>query len=253
MSDILEIARSGRILRLRLNRPDKRNALNAELCLALVRAMKEADADSTVGAIVLTASGPAFCAGMDITEVRPGDTEDVNLAHEQLFTIGARISKPLIGAVSGAALGGGTGLVANCHIAIASGRAAFGLTEIRLGLWPFLVFRAVAAAVGERRTLEMALTGRTFGAAEAKEIGLVHEVVPEADEQAMAVAEGIAATSPTAIRNGMTFVQDVRGRNWQEAGEIARRVRNQVFESADFREGLTAFREKRRPKWPSLG
>jgi enoyl-CoA hydratase/carnithine racemase len=149
-------------------------------------------------------------------------------------------------------LGGGVGLVANCHIAVASGRAVFGLTEIRLGLWPFLVFRAMVAAVGERRALEMALTGRTFGAVEAKAIGLVHEVAEDADEQAMAVAEGIAAASPTAIRNGMAFVREARGRSWQQAGEIARRVRNQIFESADFREGLDAFREKRNPKWPSL-
>src|SRR5689334_24347208 len=133
MSSILEIVRSGRVLEARLNRPDKRNALSAELCRELVSVIEDADHDAAIGAILLTANGPAFCAGMDLAEVRPGNSDEINRAHEQLFTIGARIAKPLIGAVAGAGLGGGTGLVANCHIAIASPRVAFGLTEIRLG------------------------------------------------------------------------------------------------------------------------
>jgi enoyl-CoA hydratase/carnithine racemase len=189
---------------------------------------------------------------MDLSEVRPGNSDEINLAHEQLFTLGARVTKPLIGAAQGPALGGGAGLVANCHIAIAGPQATFGLTEIRLGLWPFLIFRAVTAAIGERRTLEMALTGRIFGPPEAKEIGLIHEVAPDAGARARAVAESVASASPTSIRSGMSFAQQVRGRSWQEAGEIGRRIRNQVFESADFREGISAFREKRGPKWPSL-
>jgi enoyl-CoA hydratase/carnithine racemase len=252
MSDILEISRSGRVLSLRLNRPEKRNALNAELCRAIVRAVEDGDADHSVGAILLAANGPAFCAGMDLAEVRPGNSEEINLAHEQLFTLGARITTPLIGAIEGAALGGGAGLVANCHIALASPQATFGLTEIRLGLWPFLIFRSVTAAIGERRTLEMALTGRIVSPAEAKDIGLIHEVGENAAAHARVVAEAVAASSPTSIRSGMAFIQEVRGRNWQEAGEIGRRIRNQVFESADFREGISAFREKRGPKWPSL-
>jgi enoyl-CoA hydratase/carnithine racemase len=252
MSDILDISRSGRVLSLHLNRPDKRNALSAALCREIVRTVEDADSDNSIGAILLAANGPAFCAGMDLAEVRPGNSDEINLAHEQLFTLGARITKPLIAAVEGAALGGGVGLVANCHIAIASRHAGFGLTEIRLGLWPFLIFRAVTAAIGERRTLEMALTGRIFPAAEAKEVGLVHEVSQDAAAHALEVAVAVAAASPTSIRSGMAFVQQVRGRTWQEAGEIGRRIRNEVFESADFREGIAAFREKRGPKWPSL-
>jgi enoyl-CoA hydratase/carnithine racemase len=253
MSDILEISRIGRVLTLHLNRPDKRNALSAELCRQVVRALDDANTDAGIGAIVLAANGPAFSAGMDLAEVRPDEPEEMNLVHEQIFTAGARLEKPLIGAVAGPALGGGTGLVANCHIAVGAEHATFGLTEIRLGLWPFLVFRVVTAAVGERRALEMALTGRTIGAHEAREIGLLHEVSHDAAGRAHAIAEGIAASSPTAIRAGMAFVQEVRGRSWKEAGKIAARVRNEVFQSADFREGLLAFREKRRPKWPSEG
>jgi enoyl-CoA hydratase/carnithine racemase len=148
MSDILEILQEGHVLRLFLNRPDKRNALNAELCRALVDALEEADRDPGIGAILLSGRGKSFCAGMDLKEVVTDDPQELAELHDRLFTVGSRLGKPLIAAVQGAALAGGTGLVANCHIVIAAEDATFGLTEIRLGLWPFLVFRVVAMALG---------------------------------------------------------------------------------------------------------
>jgi enoyl-CoA hydratase/carnithine racemase len=252
MTDLLQSTLRGRVLHLSLNRPDKRNALNAELCRAIVGALEDADRDARVGAILLSGNGKSFCAGMDLTEVALGGVEEINRAHEQLFTVGARLTKPIVAAVHGSALAGGTGLVANCHIVVASEDATFGLTEIRLGLWPFLIYRAMTAAVGERRTVEMALTGRIVKAAEAREMGLVHEVAGDVLARATEVAETVAAFSPSAIRSGLAFVQQVRGRNWQEAGEIARQARGEVFASADFQEGLRAFREKSTPSWPSL-
>ena len=218
MSEVLQIHRDGRLLRIALDRPERRNALNLELCRELVQALEHADHDPAVGAILLCGNGKCFCAG----------------------------------AVQNAALAGGTGLVANCHVVIAREDAVFGLTEIRLGLWPFVVFRSVSAAVGERRSVELALTGRGFGAFEAKQMGLVHEVTPGLDERATEVATALANASPTAVASGLTFVQQVRGRDWKTAGEIARRIRNEVFESEDFREGLQAFLDKREAKWPSL-
>ena len=253
MGNHLESVRHGRVLRLSLNRPEKRNALNSDFGGELVDALEAAGSDPAIGAILLTANGKSFCAGMDLDEVAHNSTADLNVLHERLFTIGARLTTPLIAAVQGAALGGGTGLVANCHIVIAAPDATFGLTEIRLGLWPFLVYRAVAAALGERRTLEMSLTGRILGATQAREIGLAHEISENLENRAMEIAESVAAFSPTAIHNGMCFVQDVRGKDWVAAGEIARHVRDRVFVSPDFQEGIRAFREKRSPRWPSLG
>jgi enoyl-CoA hydratase/carnithine racemase len=253
MHNLLEIQQRGRVLRIALNRPEKRNALNRAMCMELVRVIEHAENDPAIGAILLAGNGKSFCAGMDLSEIGLGIPAELNHAHEQLFTLGARLAKPLVGAVHGASLGGGTGLVANCHVVIAGEHATFGLPEIRLGLWPFLVFRAVAAAAGERRTISMALTGWIFGAVEAREMGLVHEVSADVENRAMEVAREIAAWSPTSVRSGMTFVQEVRGLNWKEAGEVARRVRTETFESADFREGIQAFHEKRVPKWPSLG
>jgi enoyl-CoA hydratase/carnithine racemase len=250
---VLQKAQHGRVLLLTLDRPQKRNALNCQLCRGIVDAVEGAAHDSSVGAILLAANGPTFCAGMDLEEAAAGATDETNALHERLFTLGARSSKPLIASVRGAALGGGLGLVANCVIAIAEPGATFGLTEIRLGLWPFLVYRAVETALGERRTLELALTGRVFGSDESKGMGLVHEVVPDAEKRALEVAEIVAGFSPTAIRSGLEFVREARGKDWDEAGRIARRVRDRVFAGADFEEGLRAFREKRAARWPSLG
>jgi enoyl-CoA hydratase/carnithine racemase len=252
MAEILESSRHGRLLRLALNRPEKRNALNAQLCRALVHALETAERDPQIGAVLLTATGKHFCAGMDLSEVGTLASDEINASQEQLFTIGARLGKPLIGAVQGAALGGGMGLVANCHVVVASEDATFGLTEIRLGLWPFLVFRVLSMGLGERRAIELSLTGRIFGAQEARQIGLIHEVAADLENRAVHLATAIAESSPTAINSGLTFVQEVRGRDWQIAGEIARRIRDEVFESDDFAEGVRAFREKRAPRWPSL-
>jgi len=242
---LLEIATDGRVRRITLNRPEKRNALSAALCFELAETIEATDHDSDIGAIVLAANGSAFCAGMDLGEVRPDLEKEINDAHERIFTIGARVATPLVAAVQGPALGGGTGLVANCHIVIASEAATFGLTEIRLGLWPFLVYGAVESALGERRTVELALTGRILEAAEAWELGLVHEVTADADSRATAVARKVAGYSSTAIRTGLGFVQEVRGKSWRESAQVARRTRNQVFSSPDFLEAIREFREKR--------
>jgi enoyl-CoA hydratase/carnithine racemase len=191
---------------------------------------------------------------MDLAEIAEGlNSNMLNALHEQLFTSGARLEKPMVAAVEGPALGGGTGLVANCHVVVASGDATFGLTEIRLGLWPFLVFRAVSAALGERRSVELSLTGRLFPAPEARELGLVHEVSADAAGRAYEIALALSEASPTAIQNGLSFVHQVRGLPWDKAGEMARMVREDVFGSDDFAEGIRAFLEKRPPKWPSLG
>ena len=250
--NFLESERHGRILRLTLNRPEKANALNAQLCRDLVDTISHADRDMNIGAIVLSANGKTFCAGMDLEEAGSGQFVKINQVHEQLFTLYARMGKPMVAAVQGSALGGGTGLVANFHYVTCSEEARFGLTEIRLGLWPFLVSSAVTLAIGERRTVELALTGRIFGAAEAKEMGLVHEIAADPLPRAMEVAGQMANASPTAIRSGLEFIQEIRGKNWAASADIARRVRDEVFHSSDFAEGVAAFREKRKPRWPSI-
>jgi len=253
MSETLQISRDGRVLLLALNRPDRRNALNMELCGALGEAFEQAEGDATVGAILIYGNGKAFCAGMDLNEVLTPAAGPVNEVHERIFTAGIRMTKPLIAAVHGAALAGGTGLAANCHVVVAAADATFGLTEIRIGLWPFVIFRTIAAALGQRRATELALSGRVFGASEAREYGLVHHVVDSAGlmQKAREIAGAIADSSPTAIRAGLTFVRNAQGKSWEEAGALALQMRTQVFHGADFQEGIRAFQEKRQPQWPS--
>jgi enoyl-CoA hydratase/carnithine racemase len=254
MSASLQISREGRVQRLALNRPDKRNALNADLCQSLVRAFDDAENDPAIGAVLLTGNGKSFCAGMDLEEARAAGSDNFAPLHELLFTVGTRLSKPVVGEVRGAALAGGAGLVANCHVVVASEDATFGLTEIRRGLWPFLILRSVVLAVGERRTTELALTGRIFGAREAEGYGLVHHVVRAEDLEARAgeIAAGLAGSSATAMRSGLSCLRQIRGKSWQQAGEICRAMRQELFLTPDFQEGARAFQEKRPPEWPSL-
>lgn len=242
----LEIKTDDRVRKLTLNRAEKRNALSADLCLELVEAMEAADRDPNVRAILLLGTAPAFCAGMDLSEIGSITEERIQVAHERLFTMGARLTTPLVAGVAGPALGGGTGLVANCHIVVASEAATFGLTEIRFGLWPFLVYRPVEDAVGKRRALELALTGRVFGAREALELGLVHEITPHPEVRAASLAQAIAGACAMAVHTGMAFVHKIRGAGWAEAANTAARMRGKIFESSDFREGLRAFLDKRR-------
>jgi enoyl-CoA hydratase/carnithine racemase len=244
MSDVLEVRQEKRLLRLTLNRPEKRNALNLSLCRELVEALERAEEDPSVGAILLTGNGKAFCSGMDLNEALKGDRTELDDVHERLFTAGFRLWKPIIAGVHGPALAGGTGLAANAHILIASEEASFGLTEIRIGLWPILIFRAVKAAMGERRATELALTGRLFGGREALSYGLVHEVSDEPWARAAEIALQISQASPDAVRSGLEYVNQTRDKSWDEAGRIGREIRRIAMSSPDFAEGVRAFLRK---------
>src|SRR5205823_3202608 len=128
MNNILQIKQEGRVLRLWLNRPEKGNALTAELCQELVHTLDQANHDGSVGSVLLAGKGESFCGGMDLEELAAHDDVDrISSAQELLFTVNTRLTKPLVGAVHGAAVAGGTGVVANCHLVVAAEEATFGL------------------------------------------------------------------------------------------------------------------------------
>ncbi len=253
MNELL-VNRENRVLTLTLNRPEKRNALSTALCAELVERFEEADGDPGIGAVLLEAGGSVFCAGMDLDEALNAEAAEHTEIHERLFTVAAWIRKPIVACVQGPALGGGVGLAANAHVVVAAQGTSFALTEIRIGMWPFVIYRAMVTAIGERRTLALSLTGRVFSVQEALQWGLVHEIAPaiEVEDRAVEIASSLSNASPEVIRRGLEFVNRSRDMAFDKAGELGMQLRAEVFASADFREGVKAFREKRAPQWPSL-
>jgi len=250
----LRINRQERILRITLNRPDKRNALTTAICHELVDTVEGVQDDADIGSILIDAEGRAFCAGMDLDEAIADKAQDSIAIHERLFSLGRTSRKPIVACIAGPALGGGLGLVAQAHVAVAAQGALFGLTEIRTGLWPFLVYRCVEAAIGSRRALELSLTGRLFSTQEGLTWGLLHQVAPafEVEDRAEAVAREVSRASPEAVRLGIACVHGSRGKSWEEAGKLAATLREACAGGPDFTEGVAAFHEQREPHWPSM-
>ena len=251
---LLLIERQERVLHITLNRPDKRNAFNEEMCRLLVDTIAGAQNDPHVGSILIDANGRVFSAGMDLDEAVSPNGIEASAIHEDLFSLGRISKKPIIACINGPALGGGLGLVAQAHVAIAAQGSLFGLTEIRIGLWPFLVFRCVEEAIGARRALELSMTGRLFSTQEALAWGLIHQVAHafEVEDRAAAIARDIAKASPEAIGMGLEYVHGARGKSWTQVGELAARLRAKCMVSADFKEGVAAFHQKREAQWPSM-
>ncbi|HWF45763.1 MAG TPA: enoyl-CoA hydratase/isomerase family protein [Bryobacteraceae bacterium] len=242
------------MLHITMSRAAKRNALTSEMCAKIVKAVNAAQNSKDVGAVLIDADGHVFSAGMDLEEAAQKAGARRLSVHEKLFTLGSNSLKPIVMSVAGHALGGGLGLVAQGHVVIAAEGSLFGLTEIRIGLWPFVVYRAVEAAVGARRTQELALTGRLISTEDALQCGLVHQISPPAElaERAEALANDLSRCSPEAIKLGMRYVRDSRGKTWAKAGELANAARDKLLASPDFAEGVAAFKEKRDPRWPNM-
>jgi enoyl-CoA hydratase/carnithine racemase len=188
----LRIEQDGRLRRITLAIPARRNVLDTALAEDFLREMAEAEVNTGTGAILIEADGPMFCGGLDPASPPSPD----------LFTIGRRATKPIVVAVKGAAVSAGLALIANAHVAVAAQGSTFGLVDIREGRWHEGVFQAVSAAVGHRRALELALTGRIFSTAEALAWGLVHMVAPafELDDRATEIATALANANRDVVR-----------------------------------------------------
>lgn len=248
MSSLLKVSQEGRVCRLTLSRPDKANALNRELRHALLRALHEAEEDPGTACLLLDAEGKIFCSGVDLEE-----DPETDPSYERLFSVGSRLTKPIVAAVQGPVLAGGIGLLANCHCVVAAMGSSFGLTEMRLGMFPVILFRSLARAVGQRRALEWALTGRIFQTDEALRSGLIHAVAPEfeLDDRATALATQIASFTPAAIRAGMSFANHQETLDDETAGRLAVQVRSELAQAPEYAEGIAALKEKRQPVWAS--
>jgi methylglutaconyl-CoA hydratase len=178
---------------------------------------------------------------MDLKEALEARDDRTAGIHERLFTVLDWTQKPIVAAVHGAAAGGGTGLAANAHIVVAAPDARFGLTEIKIALWPVLIFPAVALAMGERKATELSLTGRFFDAHEAQQFGLVSEVVENPLARAKSLAKEIAEFSANALAKGLAYSRRIRNMSRQESGQAGRETRAQLMAHPDFARAVKAF------------
>jgi methylglutaconyl-CoA hydratase len=259
MSEMFLIDRRPKgVVWLTLNRPEIHNAFDDRLIAALTEQLLALGSDESVRALVLTGAGRSFSAGADLNWMRRSATygEAENLADARalarLMQVLNELPQPTIARVNGAALGGGVGLVVCSDIAIASEDAVFGLTEVRLGITPSVIGPHVLAAIGQRWTRRLMLTGERIGAAQALSIGLVHEVVPASalDAAIERVVADVVKGGPRAISEAKRLVLDIANRpvDAEVAEETASRIAR-IRASAEGREGVTAFLEKRKPAW----
>jgi methylglutaconyl-CoA hydratase len=253
----LRVRRDGAVEHAVLDRPAVRNAFNPALVDDLYAWARSLDDRPDVRAAVLSGAGPVFCAGGDLAEMASlvHASRDGNLAEAQrmaaMFDALDRLAVPLVGRVHGAALGGGVGLASVCDIVVAAEDAMFGFTEVKLGIVPSVISPYALARIGRTAARELFLTGARFGAARARAIGLVNEVVPAAElDRAIGVylAE-ILSAAPEALRTAKRLIREVWGRPPADAAELTVAALADRRVSAEGQEGLRAFLEKRRPSW----
>lgn len=238
---------------IQLNRPDVLNALSLQTMRELVEAFEAYDADPDVRCIVIHGSAKAFAAGADITEM--ADASTVEMLTRDQFSRWERIRRvktPVIAAVSGFALGGGCELTMICDMIVASETARFGQPEIKIGVMPGAGgTQRLTRAVGKARAMEMVLTGRMISAREAYEAGLVNKVCPANLylEEAVALASQVAAMPPVAARLAKEAVLKAFDTTIESGLEFERKNFYMLFATEDAHEGMTAFIEKRPPRW----
>ncbi|MBA2441199.1 MAG: enoyl-CoA hydratase/isomerase family protein [Rubrobacter sp.] len=247
----------GAVVTLELARPDSHNALNPELIREITRCMGEVSAEEGVRVVVLTGEGRSFCAGADIGYMRDTaefsyeeNVEDAR-ALAAMFESVERCPKPVVARVQGAAIGGGVGLVAAADVVVAAERARFAFSEVRLGISPATIAPFVVRKIGLSHARALFLTGERFGAVRAREVGLVHEVVPEEDLDA-AVGEKVVALlagGPAAQAATKEVLREIEGAAPDElAGLMAQRIAG-LRTGGEGQEGLGASLEKREPRW----
>jgi methylglutaconyl-CoA hydratase len=251
---------AGQIATVTLNRPDVRNAFNETMIAELTSAFTTLDARDDVRAVVLAANGKAFCAGADLNWMKKmaGYSDDENRADAMLLanmlSSVYRCNKPVIARVNGDAYAGGMGLIAACDIVVAVDSAHFCLSEARLGLIPATIAPYVIRALGEQASRRYFVSAEAFDCATASRLGLVSEAVgaEQLDATVTKLAQTLCANGPQAVRACKRLVQDVAGRELNDAlieDTAARIARTRA--GAEGREGVASFLEKRTPGWRS--
>jgi methylglutaconyl-CoA hydratase len=252
----IQLAYDSGVATITLNRPDKRNAISFELIDDLLRALKEVETSDAI-VLIVTGAGKAFSSGMDLDNLKEliGRTPEQNLKDSEtmvrLFRALYEFPKVTIAAVNGAAIAGGTGLALLCDFTLAVPEAKFGYTEVRIGFVPAIVSTFLLRQVGEKQARDLLLTGRIIGADEAARMGLINEIV--APENLLTRARELAAllmqNSPASLRATKQLLSDHARAELDAQIEAAVRENAAIRTTADFREGIVSFLEKRKPVW----
>jgi methylglutaconyl-CoA hydratase len=252
----IQLGYDGGVATITLSRPEKRNAISFELIDDLLRALDEVEKSEAI-VLILTGAGKAFCSGLDLHNLKAllGRSPEQNLQDSRtmvrLFRSLYEFPKVTIAAVNGPAIAGGTGLALLCDFTLAVPEAKFGYTEVRIGFVPAIVSTFLLRQVGEKQARDILLTGRLFGAEEAVRMGLVKEII--APENLMARAHELAAllmeNSPASLRATKQLLTDHARANLDAQIEAAVRENAAIRTTADFREGISSFLEKRKPVW----
>ena len=254
----LLLSKSDRIAVIKFNRPEKRNAVNYELIDELGIALDEIR-NSSAQALIITGAGKAFCAGMDLDNLKQllGRTDEQNVEDSRkmagLFRSIYDFPLPTIAAVNGAAIAGGTGIATICDFTLSIPEAKYGYTEVKIGFVPAIVSTFLTRQVGEKIARDLLLTGRLFDATEAHRIGLVNELVaPEVlMERAIELAKSLLENSPASLRATKELLSQAVNEELDRLIDRAIDQNARIRQGHDFREGITAFLEKRKPKWES--
>jgi len=249
-SVVKERRQDGRLV-LTIDRPERRNALNADVIAALQDALHRVKADPTVRAVVLTGAGEeAFCAGADLgANAFEFDCATPTIAYADLLRTARTLAVPLVARVNGACMAGGMGLLAMCDLALAAPHAIFGLPEARVGVFPMQVLAVLQSQVPQRCLAQLCLTGDPVDAARAREIGLVNEVADDLDAALERLLTRLQANSPTALRRGLYAMKAMRSMSFEEAMAFGEGQIGLLAMTQDAREGIAAFKDKRRPQW----
>ncbi len=253
----LILDRRGPVAWLTLDRPERHNAFDEALIAAMTEALAGLAGDSTVRVVVLAGAGPSFSAGADLDWMKraarqtPEENRADALALARLMRALAELPKPTVARVHGAAIGGGLGLVCCCDIALASEAATFGLSEVRLGLVPAAIAPYVVAALGPRHARRLMLTGERIDANEARRIALVHEVAPATalDDALDHIVHELLKGAPSAHAEVKRLVRAVGGIVDDDLVALTAASIAAARASAEGREGVAAFLEKRSPTW----
>lgn len=251
--ETIQVAVEGAVATITLDRPKALNALNSQVLTEIVPAAEALDADPAIGAIVITGSEKAFAAGADIKEMK--DEVYPEVAEKRLFADWeklAQLKTPLITAVSGFALGGGCEVAMLGDILLASESAKFGQPEITLGIIPGMGgTQRLTRAVGKYKAMDLILTGRMMDAEEAERSGLVSRVLPAEGfaEEVQKIAAKVASMSQVALAAATEMVDEAYRSTLEDGVEAERQQFWRLFDTADQKEGMAAFAEKRKPEW----